>query len=363
MLLILGIGWGQVLVAMALALCGTAGRVWAQMAYTRGVREAVAAYAAAQPQVEPAGSHELVMLGEEVLPIWSRQAGTARRQTEEAITALAARFAGLVEKLEASVHASRAAAGQEGGGGIAATFARSREELTGVVGALEAVLASRNAMVDAVRELAGYASELKHMAEEVAKIASQTNLLALNASIEAARAGDAGRGFAVVASEVRALSVQSGQTGQHIASTVDTISASMETALENALRAAEADRRKVAGAEETIAAVLERLEGVTAGLSESAAILQRESDGIRAEIADILVSLQFQDRVSQILAQIINAMDDIRQRIAAWREAGGTAIDKDEILDEMLRAYTTQEQRENHEGREEAKPGDDITFF
>lgn len=381
-----GVAAYGVAVAMGLVVLGGAGAVslaaaglalmtalmggrWLEAVYRQGITAACAPTPAAEPPCKD--GDDLAALCEDVLPVWARQVETARIQTEDAVLALTARFAALVDRLENAVSTSRAAAGEAeengaGTAGIAGLFAQSRTELTAVVTALQRALSSRNALLERARDLAGHMGSLRQMAEEVGKIASQTNLLALNASIEAARAGDAGRGFAVVAGEVRVLSEQSGQTGQHIAATVGTINAAMQATLESVERAAEEDGRAVQASERTIGAVLKRLEDVAEGLSNSTHILRRESDGIRAEIADILVSLQFQDRVSQILAQLGGTADTLREQLQRWRSAstGDAVLDKQAIMDAMLRTYTTPEQRNNHAGLVSARQDDgDITFF
>ena len=319
-----------------------------------------------------AGAVELEQVCEQALPIWSRQIETARVQTEDAVTALAARFSGLVDKLEAAVTASQNAAGGlagAGDGSVLMILSQSETELTAVIRSLESALGSRSAMMEEVRKLTSYTRELEVMATAVAEIAEQTNLLALNAAIEAARAGDAGRGFAVVANEVRKLSDLSSNTGKKMEEKVGIINSSINSVFAVADKSAKEDAQSVSSSDAAIRNVLSRFHDVTDRLSGSAELMQKESVGIRNEISDVLISLQFQDRVSQILSHVRGNLDGLHGHLIQYQQERATQaqpkpIDAKGWLDEMELTYTTAEQRRNHQGA--AGPVLDkteITFF
>ena len=304
------------------------------------------------------------------VPIWSKQIEASRVQTEDAILALSSRFVGIHAKLEAAVKASQQAAGGmagNGAGGVMSVLEQSRIELTSVIDSLKNSQRSRNEMLVQVRSLTDYTGELRAMATEVAEIASRTNLLALNAAIEAARAGEAGRGFSVVADEVRKLSGMSSETGKNMSNKVDIINSAISTVCKAAEDTSAQDFKSVADSETAIQQVMDHFHNVTSHLSESSLLLQRENNGISNELSDVLVSMQFQDRVSQILAQVRNNMDRLHLHLLQYRQNGGSSsgnINAREWLDEMEVSYATQEQRLNHAGENSVKiVHQETTFF
>ena len=305
----------------------------------------------------------------QVFPIWSRQIDSACCQTEEAGSELSARFERIHARLTAAVTASSEAAGKGAGGGgvggIPAFVQESKDRLISVTGALRTALTSRSDMLQEIQGLREYIRELEKMAEGVGVLASQTNLLALNASIEAARAGEAGRGFAVVAGEVRKLSALSSETGKQIAAKAGVISAAIARTCEVARQSGIEDARVANTAEVNIQNVVRGFQDITVGLAEAAARLQQESSAITEEISDVLVSLQFQDRVSQILSHTRDNIELLASGIPGPDGGPGVqAIDAKEWLARMEPAYSTQEQKDNHAGRTPSVAAEsEITFF
>jgi methyl-accepting chemotaxis protein len=296
-----------------------------------------------------------------LLPIWSRQIETSRSQTEEAIVALTERFSAIVQRLDAALNSQ---GGATVAGAAAAEAARSKSDLGLVTDALRAIQQSRNELVEQIRGLTAYTHELHKMAAEVDQIGFRTNMLSLNAAIEAAHAGEAGKGFAVVAHEVRSLSNAARDMGKQISKKVGLINDSLERIGKTNEEVAARDDQAVQSSDERIRSVLTRFEASTASLSEAAEQSRRESGAIKEEICEALVQLQFQDRVSQILSNVIRSMDDVSREAQVASSPEDAAAQVQKHAEKMMSTYATREQRLNHQGiQTTAVEHSAVTFF
>jgi len=296
----------------------------------------------------------------DALPIWSKQIQTARSQTEEAVVALTARFQSIVARLDRALGTVH----EDSGVDVAGEDARQGEQhLAQVMAALRQIRESRDALAQEIRTLATYTDELRKMSSDVESIAFQTNMLALNAAIEAAHAGDVGRGFAVVAHEVRALSAAARETGKNITDKVGLISAALVAIGKSNEQISARDGQAVEDSEGHIHRVLARFKARTQRLAQLARQSLSESTVIKKDVCDSLVQLQFQDRTSQILRQVVETMQEVGELTPA-ADSGDVREQVREHISAMARSYTTEEQRRNHAGLDSAGVGpQEVTFF
>lgn len=295
-----------------------------------------------------------------VTPVWTAQIESCRSQMETAISDVSNQFGGIVDDLDSVLASSNAAVG----GDSAHAFDRGRDRLNGVVSTLDSTLTLKHESLNELRSLMQLNVELQQMATEVGEIARQTNLLALNASIEAARVGAAGAAFGVVAMEVRQLADRSREASERIATKVANVGGAITSVLGNAESSAESERTAVAAANDDVQAVLDDLQSVMEQSRDSSSRLETAAVGIRSEIANSLVSLQFQDRVTQVLEHLRDNIDRF-PALVADTGAEPAPLDARALLDELARDYTMEEERRAHgTGAAASKVADsEITFF
>lgn len=302
--------------------------------------------------------HDLSAVIIEVIDVSNRQIENSRVQTEEAITKMSSRFTSLVSRLNSALDAANLSnstmPAQDGSDStlLDNVFTNSRAELSNVITNLADALVGRKSSFEQLSSLAEDTVILTSMAEGVEKIASQTNLLALNAAIEAARAGEVGRGFAVVADEVRSLSIQSGETGRQITQTINNFTNAVDDTMKQASLAMEKELLLEEEGSKTITTVLDSLGWMTRGMSESSEILKKESLEIVQEVNEIIMSLQFQDRTSQILMHVTEGLSELPKVINEQMEMVTNGeipgLDVSEILNTLKGNYTTAEEVSLH---------------
>lgn len=361
-ILIVVAGQGEIL-AVALAAVYLAGGValvlWQQQ-LANGKQRLVETYLDGQQH-----------FSDEVSQVWGRHIESSRAQMESAISALSARFSGIVDRLDQAVYAASTETQSVQGGGqaIVDVFAKGEQELGAIVRTQKASLDNTVEMLEKVQNMSRFVSDLKDMASEVAKIAQQTNLLSLNAAIEASRSGEQGRGFAVVASEFRMLSRQSGDTGRRIAERVSSIQDEILAICKEAGESVNSGQVSMGDTEASIGKVMDDFRVITQALERSSANLQEESVGIQHEVNQALVELQFQDRVSQMMTHVKANIDRFpsyvaEHRLAIDQEGALRPVDATELLGELQKTYVMEDQHVIHQGGTVSqKKSTGITFF
>jgi len=311
-------------------------------------------------------------LGEQVVPVWCNHIESSRSQMEQAVNALSERFGGIVDKLGVALHTATQATDsvENSGANLVTIFDKSEKDLKALVNVQQTSMSNMESMLGKVQGLDRFTVALQDMASDVARIAQQTNLLALNAAIEAARAGELGRGFAVVAKEFRMLSNQSGESGKKIAQTVKVINAAILDTCATVREAVTVEDQSLDTAHATIDQVMADFRKITEAFQSSSDLLQGESMSIQSEVNQALVEMQFQDRVSQILTQVIGNMGRLPEVLQAQQQAHAQsgqlqAHDPQDMLDEMKKSYVMADQHVIHEGGQvqSSTAVTDISFF
>lgn len=126
-------------------------------------------------------------------------------------------------------------------------------------------------IADNILALSEQTQQIGEIIATVNDLASQSNLLALNASVEAARAGEHGKGFAVVALEVRSLAEQSKQATAQ----VKTILNQIQRATNAAVMATEEGTKGVDTGVQRTSQAGETIQRLASSITESAGAAQQ----------------------------------------------------------------------------------------
>ncbi len=248
----------------------------------------------------------------EALPVWQNQVDQCVTLSTEAVNDLSQRFVAIINEVQQTIDVAggdrHKFTSREAVHGSALTL---EHKLADVITSLEGILQLKAQALNEIQSLGNYTTALVSMADAVENLAKQTNLLALNAAIESARAGDAGRGFAVVADEVRKLANQSGKTGTEIKEKAHAINDRIHLMLNSIHATTEQETQLVNNAHSVIDEAIAQHKFTTYTLAEADNLLTSVSSSVQKDLHDMIVLLQFQDRVSQMLNQVKTSLGQL----------------------------------------------------
>jgi methyl-accepting chemotaxis protein len=285
-----------------------------------------------------------------VLPLLCEQLGETARQVEASVVTVCGQFQQIAERAQHSVaHAQ----------GFDCVADHDDAEAAGVAAIGEAATETLRHLLDRVahsselsmRAAAGMERIEQSMRQvtrvlgDVDRLATSTRILALNAAIEAARSGEHGQAFGVVAGEMARTAADSGRTSESIRDIVTALgrevaglSSEMRTLATANLQEATASRADIEGVLEALTGANERLR---LGLQESAA----SSEALARDISRAVMTLQFQDAVSQRVGHVVSALHVVHEGLSGRlprreRSAQGPR--------HVVESYTMQAERDTH---------------
>jgi methyl-accepting chemotaxis protein len=315
---------------------------------------------AADPMSEEPPAAQAGQLSQQVVPVWKRNVEAARIHSEKSIEALLESFVRVSTHLDEAVGADKVSMHIEMGGSDE-LVARHQPQIDTLLASTRAAVRMKDEMLAGVQSLAVTLDEMVLLSKEVQSIGRATHLLALNASVEATRAGQAGGGFGVVAQEVRALAGQARQTGIRIGKHVQTMQERLTSVVADVRRHDTDDDEIELQARESAREVVVSLVGSLTEISRSSRGLRDASRQVQTDLEKIYMSLQSQDRLTQML----NAVTEDMERFNAWQrgEPDAAASSPALWLERMESSYTMEELRSSHHNTTVVERTAAVEFF
>ncbi|HTQ03990.1 MAG TPA: methyl-accepting chemotaxis protein, partial [Polyangiaceae bacterium] len=151
-------------------------------------------------------------------------------------------------------------------------------------------------IIEQLLETSEHVNAIVARAERIDNLARETRFIALNARIETQRAGEAGRTFKVVADEVKRLAAASAEISTQIRGEVELCFQSLQQTRHSAEGLAGHDMSTIIDSRAALVNTVERLDAVNKAVQHALA-------KVTASVAEAIRALQFEDLVSQLLAE------------------------------------------------------------
>lgn len=310
-----------------------------------------------------------------LLPVVGAQLRDTSRQVEQAVAQVGGNFERMVEFAREGVNQASQliGAGGEGDGrtgGVEAMLATSRKTLEDLLVRIVQDGHVCNRLVERMDSLERDMQKIVRTLADVDRISFGNTILALNARIEAVHVGERGQGFELIAQELWTQARRSEEITEGIRVTIRQLAGDARAAMTEIGAMACADHDRIAALQGEVREALDRFENAHAHMQRSLAEAGGRSEALSQEIANAVQTMQFQDRVSQRIGHIVEALESMQAALArpmASRDAPVAGAPCSPAATMLSAAYTMDTERSVHAAvmgeAAAAEPLSDVEIF
>jgi len=266
-------------------------------------------------------SRSLAELAEEVaghwphLPALEANIREAIQQVEHSVSDVCGAFDGMVTRARESVASTSRLIGSEQGSGIRALLEASRHSLVQLQQQIASSQQISAQAMEHMRQMDATAQLIVKALGEIDRISFGSSLVALNAKVEAARLGDQGGTFGVVADEIAAQARRSEEITRNVVEEMTELRAKVASASGSLNEMASLSVGTLEASRAELETALDDLTRTHGEMEATLAASAKGSQQLADEIARCVISLQFQDRVSQRLSHVADELAEMRKTV------------------------------------------------
>jgi methyl-accepting chemotaxis protein len=296
-----------------------------------------------------------------LFPIMEGQLKGTVTQIEEAVVEVCGSFQGISERARESVSKSAEFLDNQGTDraekeSVETLIKQCRNTMENLLVSVQQTEEVSHKAVEQMKAIDGYAKEVSAALKLLHGIAEGNKILAINARIEAAHAGVHGTGFSVVADEVNVQAQRScevidkiGGLAGNLRTKAYSAVADLEKLSSESNKNAEASKQEVSEALNAFGRIHTRMETVLSAMTEDSQLLA-------GEVSTAIRGLQFQDRTSQRISHVIEALDTLHRKFSELCE-GYEPADRDK-QEEFFQLYTMREEWQTAGVKQDFTPGE-----
>jgi methyl-accepting chemotaxis protein len=285
------------------------------------------------------------------LPVLRAQIQEAAQQVETAVSSVCNNFQSIADHSGHAVAKAAETVGDEhtAGATVAQSIETSRATISSLLERMERAGRISALAITRMDEIEHTVAGIENLLGEVQKISFANKIVALNAKIEAVHVGALGAGFEVVAEEISRQAERTTELTDGIARRIQETRDCVHSAAGNLKEFVAEDRAQSDETRSSAETAMQVLVSVNRSAHESVAMMTSENSRLRDEISQAIMHLQFQDRFSQRVAHVAEALEKMERLLGKpGRSSAEAASLGNSLLEEVRAAYSMHDEHKAH---------------